>query len=487
MEFFSVKKAHWWIIALVWLVTAWCSEGWHHPDEHFQLIEPALYKMGRIPTSSLAWEFDAHIRPGLQPLIAVGCLRLFEVWGVWDPFLQAFLLRLLSGLLAGGAMLLWLRRLGLVSFSTGSGAFIGGLLLLCWFLPYISVRFSSENWAAFVFLYGLFFVTSAADQPALRAWLYGAGGFLLGLSFFLRFQMAFSIAGAGLWLLWVQRVRGQALLSSCVGGLLAIFAGLAADYWFYGHWENTAWQYFNINITENKAAAWGVSPWWYYGAAFLLSALPPVSVLLAAAAAQSVLKERLSVFVWVLLPFLLAHSAVGHKELRFVFPMAFPFLALAALGWRQGAARGMRSRGFGYFVQFCLLVNFVALAVRSVLPAQEALPPLRYIARQHYKTPVTLFCLKEDPFELVGLTAHFYRPTNLQVVVLPHLMALDTCVVPPNSLLLYPRMQVEQGPERVALRPAYAFFPQWIAFLNVNNWQSRSRLWSVWQVEHRQN
>jgi GPI mannosyltransferase 3 len=57
---------------VVRILTAWFNGGYFHPDEHWQILEFAWYKLGHEPASILPWEFPAQIRPGLQPWIAAG-------------------------------------------------------------------------------------------------------------------------------------------------------------------------------------------------------------------------------------------------------------------------------------------------------------------------------------------------------------------------------------------------------------------------------
>ena len=82
-------------------VAAACfNGGFLNADEHYQIIEFAQYKLGRQSLSALPWEFTAQIRPALQPWLVVVLIRLCRVFGVTTPFTIAFLLRLLSALLA---------------------------------------------------------------------------------------------------------------------------------------------------------------------------------------------------------------------------------------------------------------------------------------------------------------------------------------------------------------------------------------------------
>lgn len=320
---------------VVYGVAAWYSEGYHHPDEHFQLLELANYKLGGTPAADLPWEFRERIRPGLQPCLAYALLCGLQAVGIPSPFAQAFVLRLLSGWLMWLVIFGWARHLGHYLHEQKPSKVLLWSAALCWFMPYLSVRFSSENWAGLALLTGLLLIIQFIDKEGNRVgWRLWTGGLLLGLSFFFRFQMAFALLGVVAWLLYYRRLNGVEWGQVLAGGLLAAGLGVCADYWLYGHWEFTAWHYFQANILENKAADWGTAPWWFYLEEIVLTGLPPVSLLLVVLALWGGWKQRQNVFVWALVPFVLAHTLVGHKELRFLFPMVFPFVALAALAWR---------------------------------------------------------------------------------------------------------------------------------------------------------
>ena len=88
------------IALIVHLICVWFSVGFHHPDEHFQLIEFANYKCGHTPLAKLPWEFPAQMRPGLQPLMVYVLLKPYYLLGFTDPYAFAMLLRFLSACMA---------------------------------------------------------------------------------------------------------------------------------------------------------------------------------------------------------------------------------------------------------------------------------------------------------------------------------------------------------------------------------------------------
>src|SRR5512133_3566523 len=57
------------ILLLVTLVTAYFSETFFFPDEHYQILEYMSLKLGITSAADLPWEFRAQARPWLQPFL----------------------------------------------------------------------------------------------------------------------------------------------------------------------------------------------------------------------------------------------------------------------------------------------------------------------------------------------------------------------------------------------------------------------------------
>ena len=97
------------IIGTIYCIECISSEGFYHPDEHFQIVEFAKWKMGESTPSSMAWELPAHIRPSLQPCLCMLMLYMCHICGLDNPFVQANVLRALSMLLSVTAMTMFYR------------------------------------------------------------------------------------------------------------------------------------------------------------------------------------------------------------------------------------------------------------------------------------------------------------------------------------------------------------------------------------------
>ena len=473
------------ITLLLYGITAWFSEGYHHPDEHFQVLELAHYKLGRSPASDLPWEFEAQIRPGLQPAIAYTMIRAAEMTGINNPFTQAFLMRLCSGWLCLWIFWAWAGWLEKDPAHVSAGKWLRWSVLLLWFVPYLSVRFSSENMAGLSFAAGglLLLQNLENTNSGRRSFGLFCAGFLLGLSFFFRFQMGFALLGAGAWLLWKMLMSDhflKPLRYLLPGFLMALLAGVGTDTWLYGKFTVPAYNYFVSNVIDDKAAYWGTSPWWYYLRETLLTAVPPVSAFLLFFLFLGIWMGRKHLLVWSLLPFLLAHFVVGHKELRFMFPMLLPVLVLSVWGMREVekylSTRVTVRRWYSRLFALTLTVNGLLLVGRCLLTAQESVACFRFLYDYTASKPAIVYSHKKMLYEVVGLNMNFYRAPNIKNEMYVDIKAKK---IPAGALLLSQDLQLKNPPENAETERIYAYFPDWILHVNMNDWQSRTRMWSL--------
>jgi len=466
------------LLALV--VASVFSVGFHHFDEHFQILEFAGLKLGLTSEESLPWEYHHRMRSSLQPALAVAACRGAEILGVRSPFAAAFFLRLVSALLAFVCM----RLLYAVYCGTFRGAeerWFLALSFLSWPAVFVGVRYSGENWAGlfFTLAFAACFLTKRSGAPA--GFLVGT---LLGLSFVFRFQAALLAAGLLAWLVLVKKAPRRHMAGLAVGMAAAVAAGILVDRWFYGEWTLAAWNYFDQNILQGKAASFGESPWWWYIRAFALKGIPPLSLLFLLAVPVAAFSRPRSPVLWSVLPFLAVHFAIGHKELRFLFPMVYflPVLLVTAFeGMRTGRFSDVaRLRTFRAFMACALAVNCACLAVAAVGPADGRVSLYRKIY-DGYPGATLLYCHGEDPYRRVGLDVRFYRRGNLEV----------RTVRSPGEIRLQPdRAHLWVSSDRDALRDhgtggnlVYASHPAWLLRLNVNNWVGRSKIWYLYELD----
>jgi hypothetical protein len=192
---------------------------------------------------------------------------------------------------------------------------------------YFAHRAMSENAAtvAAVWAVALLLAPRASRRSV---WL---GASLLGVSVLFRIQMGVLVTGV-LGALAVRRdwrVLGESLAVLSVWAVA--YGALDALTWseapgaVYGGWFHSARLYLQFNLIEGRSAQFGTSPPAYY-VEFIFKSMPIIAGCLAIGLLIG-LRYAPELSVLALL-FLAAHSAIPHKEFRFVLPM-LP-LAIAA-------------------------------------------------------------------------------------------------------------------------------------------------------------
>lgn len=306
------------------LLYAFFSHGYYHHDEHYQILEYAHMKLFGVPSADhLAWEFSLMMRSGVQPFL-VWCLgQLLSALGIYSPYLLIFLLQTSSGALSVAALLAFGRAVRSELGNERQERIFLALGLFLWFLAYLHVHFSAEMLTGNLLLFlaaATLRYLSADDGREVR---WGVLlGLLVGATFVVRYQAGFALAGYGLWLLLFRR-RWRLFAGMVPGFVFVSLLGLLSDRWLYGEWTLTPFNYLRENILNGHMLKFGVEPWWYYFSASLTESGVLFGLLVWAAMLRYFWTRRRSVITWMLVPFLLVHFFMGHKEVRFFFPVLF--------------------------------------------------------------------------------------------------------------------------------------------------------------------
>ena len=306
------------------LIAAYTSFGYHHPDEHFQILEWAHYFVGLAPNAThLPWEFAAQIRPWFQPLLHAFFLKCFVTLGIYNPFSAAFFFRLVYAALNIWSLLaLWKYFQEKYSLST-KWFFLTSLL---WFFPYIHVRTSSENLSGIFLSFAL--LTLVKNTNFFRA------GLLFGFAFLARYQIALGLVGLGGALLLADHGIRKKHWVLLLGFLVPVGIGALLDRWGYGNWVFTPYQYFKVNLVEHVADHYNPYPWYQY---FLwIAQLNPFISLplfygLLRFSFQNLKRNNFDVFTAFTASFFILHCFITNKEYRFLLPVMnfVPFMSIA--------------------------------------------------------------------------------------------------------------------------------------------------------------
>ena len=472
---------------LAQLVAAWFSIGFLHFDEHFQVLEFCNYKLGLSQASALPWEFATQCRPALQPLVAWALARILMLSGLYNPFALAFLLRLLMGVLTWyiTCRVLQLMLPNLVT-ERGKRLYILASFFL-WFVPYCGVRFSAENVSGLLFFLSLIVILELQqNRETHRSLRLMIAGLLLGLVFMLRLQMSLAFIGMGAWLLFYGKWSLPDWLKVFLSSLAGIGIGVLADRWFYGVWVFTPFNYYKVNVIQNVAAHFGVFPWWYYFDLFLQNVVPPISIALLPLFFVGVWHRPRHLFTWVSIAFIAGHCLIGHKEMRFLIPMTYAFIYLSFSGLDWLIAQFPDRWFFRWPVKLLVVINCIVLVIKMLMPAHESVPYCQFIYAYARQQPVIVVGNETSPYHFADLNANFYKPHGLQEFIIHDTDGL--AVVMRNahgSSVLFVNPQMEPIPliARHKKTKLYCLFPDWLKWLNFNDWESRSFIWTIYRLE----
>lgn len=322
---------------VVFSLTAYFSVGYFHADEHYQVIEFAGLKSGWNTPKELTWEYHTQIRSALLPTLAYWILSACAFFQLSDPYTALFILRLFVGSICLFSLIFFFRKSRSFLFNTTEpNHFLQitylVLLLFTWYIPFLSVRFTSETWSGICLLLGLglYFEITKKKSYALII------GMLFGLAFLFRFQMAFGLIGIGAYHLIYGKEKLHSTLKVLTGFSIVLLFGCIIDRWFYSEWVFTPWKYFWLffenDILNNEESSFGTSSSYYYLEALYQLPTHFIGVVLIACFVIFVAFKPKNPVIWFIIPFVFIHTLISHKEERFFFPIVFlfPFFVCSA-------------------------------------------------------------------------------------------------------------------------------------------------------------
>jgi phosphatidylinositol glycan class B len=381
-------------------ICSYFSVGFHHFDEHFQILEYANYKMGYSPASDLPWEFGEKIRPTLQPWITVLFWKISNLFFEFNPFQFAFFLRFLTAVLSVVA-LVGIRQTFIHTVAPQNVNWYYRFSFLLWFMPFVMVRYSSETWSALFFAFGLIFTFS---KP--KIWKYFLAGLFFASSFWFRFQIAFAFIGLALWILVYEKQNWQRIVSVFLGFCLSSFIFYKLDCIFYQSQVFTPYNYYYQNIVLKVAENYGSFGVWYYPVMYLLHLIPPLSIVFLYVFIIFLKQNSKNVVSWIIFFFLLPHFVISHKELRFLFPL-FVFVPFV-FEKSMNLVLLLKDKWTSLY-SFFIILNGILLFLSVLKPADINIFNLKQLTNNGEITKNFFLDKNFDKNYFPGLTMNYYQ------------------------------------------------------------------------------
>jgi GPI mannosyltransferase 3 len=494
------------------VICAWCSMGMYHADEHYQVLEFCNYKLGYTsPNSySLPWEFYDKIRASLLPDIGYVIGKILGWCGLYNPFTLAFLLRLFAGL---SAWYITCRLCILLApkFKSTKGANLLVLMsLFLWFVPFLGVRYTAENLSGVFLLYGVYSILSVNEKTSNSLMRYLFAGLFFGMSFFIRVQISFALVGFAAWLIWINKTNWKYLFAIAFSGMVAIGINVIFDYWFYGIWTFSPFNYYYEDIIHHIGKDVNTSPFWFYFPEFISNVFLPISLVLLIMFFTGIYKNLKDPFVWMIIPFFVAHCIIGHKEFRFLFPLAFTFIYICARGfdyllYQPTPIKGKKIQvkddkiktGYQKIHKFVfillLIIDIPLLAYRTVAPLEATMYSNKYLYNNISEKNTPVFYFPNLNVDLMYcLNTNFYKNPNTQSVLVDSLPQIGDYLrnSKPQSAYLFSTLSFGTTSQAnnadliwngYKIKMAYCFYPPWLINDNLGNWRAKTTIFRIYQ------
>lgn len=454
------------IIISMGLCCAYFSVGFHHPDEHFSVLELMNWKKGDTSWNQFNWDVQRYMRPFLLPGLLYFYSSFLDFITVTNPFTQAFLFRVTAFFLGFYSLYLLVQNISLKENKPLSHKLL--FLYSIWFVPFILVRVSSESVAASLFFLAITFALKKQNLSSLLA------GLLLGLSFNVRFQMGIACAGLFLWLLFIDKRSLKSLFLISLGLFVTLCLGVLIDRWGYGLWTFTPWNYLKINLLENKVNSFGTSPIYFYLTKNIVKGFPPLSLFLILSSIFFWIKKPKHILTFTVLPFIIIHSLIGHKEIRFLF-FVYLLTPLFLLFFKQRLVN--HSKALRLFWKFSYAINLIVLIKVLFSPAHRPIHAYSFIydhvpAHQEILTPI------QDNQKHLELEMPFYTKDRrtLKEMTWESIRKSDQ-----DKFWLITSQYNEREKVPNHCNISYSLYPSWLLQFNFFKWRDRSSIWTIYR------
>ena len=181
---------------------------------------------------------------------------------------------------------------------------------------------------------------------------------------------------------------------------------------------------------------------------------------------SAISKLRKHVIIWAIVPFILIHCFIGHKEVRFLFVIHYFIIFLTLYGLSAYFHEKKFKKYQLHIFKVAIVINIMVMMYMILKPANGTVLYQKYLYENIAKGNHMIVTTNRDYYKIMGnLQSTFYRPNNIHSYAVPseyNLAAflnknnIDSCFYVHRGLSfsgLIPGYKTEK---------VYALYPNWI-------------------------
>ncbi len=398
--------------AILHIISAFYTIGFYSDDEHFQILEIAAYLLGINnvaieDTTGYYWEWREHIRmrPWLQPYIYFKLIIFFQYLSINDPFVWTLIIRIISSLI-GYLSIIYLFITFQNKFFNENYKFNTFIFFSFWFYPFLHSRTSSENLGITLFIISicLIYRLIISKEIKFNYFKFIFASFLFGISMVIKFTLVFTTIPFYIWVLIFRfKFSTITILTSVIFICLGI--GIAIDSYFWGFLTNTYYQFYKFNLSDElgRLNDFGIDPWYFYITEISKQLAPLLSIVFLAGLFLYWFKNKFDLISWLTLSTLIIFSIIGHKEIRYIFPIYIfaPFFVSYLLDHIKNA----------YILNFSktiiIISNILFLILTLFIPPNTKVGVYKFIF-DNINNNEKIYYIDENPYQINNMEPYFY-------------------------------------------------------------------------------
>ena len=219
----------------------------------------------------------------------------------------------------------------------------------------------------------------------------------------------------------------------------------------------------------------------YYIKEATIKTIPPFSLLLVLPIILFPFLKFKNSIAWILMPFIVVHTLIGHKELRFIFPILgfLPIIIILVLEKIKDKyiPTLLNNKYFLIFAKFFFMINFILLGIIIIRPLSHKIYLFKTIYSK-YTEPTTIFYINDHPY-FKNYEVHFYKRDEVVFKEIKSFDDIQPDTLRTNLMIVH----FNNRPEDIAkkYRLVYSSYPEYLTKLNITNRFSR-KTWYVYEI-----
>jgi phosphatidylinositol glycan class B len=273
--------------------------------------------------------------------------------------------------------------------------------------------------------------------------------------------------------------------SSIFAAVIAI--GSFLDFIFYNEFVIAPLNYLHLNLVAGMASYFGTEPWYYYITQFILVGFLLISIPILLFFMKGLIPLKKHLFTWAILPFILIHFLIAHKEMRFLFPIIYPFLFISFYGFFSYFEKKKVKSYHRIFGKIAVGINLLILLIIILMPSNEMIHNYKYMYMHMEEGDNRIMSIdKNFNYKMAGLKASFYTPENVISDCVESIEGMEAYLYEHNiqkCFLLYQKYDFDTTLEEYSVKRVFSVYPDWLTSIDGVDWQSTLQTYSVFIIE----